>query len=95
METDSIFTPNTGLARKFEFFHKMVWEDPSEIFGQMNISKVFFFFFLNTGNRHIYKETCIKHSLDILFLVPVAYKGVVENLKVIGEGGVPGMHRRL
>ena len=54
-----------------------------------------FFFFLNTGNRHIYKETCIKHSLDILFLVPVAYKGVVENLKVIGEGGVPGMHRRL
>ena len=57
--------------------------------------KSFFFFFFNTGNKHIYKQTCIKHSLDIFFLVPVAYKDVVENWKVIGEGSVPGMHKRL
>ena len=66
----------------------------SELFGRMNTLKVFFFFF-NTGNKHIYKQTCIKHSLDIFFLVPVAYKDVVENWKVIGEGSVPGMHKRL
>lgn len=67
----------------------------SELFGRMNTLKVFFFFFFNTGNKHIYKQTCIKHSLDIFFLVPVAYKDVVENWKVIGEGSVPGMHKRL
>ena len=58
----------------------------------MNTLKIIFF--KDTGNEHIYKQTCIEHSLDILFLVPVAYKDV-ENWKVIGEGGFPGMHRRL
>ena len=34
-ETNSI-SHNTGLAKKFEFFHKMVWEDPSFLAKDLN-----------------------------------------------------------